>query len=41
MLMDIEGIIAAIRNNRIRITDHADEEAIDDNLTSVACVDDG
>lgn len=31
--MDIEDIIAAIRNSRVRITDHADEEAVDDVLT--------
>ncbi|MBW2138236.1 MAG: DUF4258 domain-containing protein [Deltaproteobacteria bacterium] len=31
--MDLENIIEAIRNNRIRITDHADEEAEDDQLT--------
>ena len=31
--MDIEDIVAAIQNSRIRITDHADEEAVDDNLT--------
>jgi hypothetical protein len=31
--MDIENIIAAIRNSRVRITDHADEEAVDDGLT--------
>ena len=31
--MDIENIIDAIRNNRVRITDHADEEAFDDGLT--------
>lgn len=30
--MNIENIIDAIRNNRIRITDHADEEASDDRL---------
>jgi len=31
--MNIENIINAIRNNRVRITDHADEEAVDDCLT--------
>ncbi|WP_293652312.1 DUF4258 domain-containing protein, partial [Thiolapillus sp.] len=31
--MDIEHIINSIRNSRVRITDHADEEAFDDNLT--------
>ncbi len=31
--MDIDNIINAIRNNRIRITDHADEEAGNDQLT--------
>ena len=31
--MDIENIIDAIWNNRVRITDHADEEAFDDSLT--------
>lgn len=31
--MDIENIIDAIRNNRVKITDHADEEAFDDGLT--------
>jgi hypothetical protein len=31
--MDIENIVDAIRNNRVRITDHADEEAFDDSLT--------
>ena len=31
--MDIENIIDAIRKNRVRITDHADEEAFDDDLT--------
>ena len=30
--MNIEYIIEAIREGRVRITDHADEEAIDDNL---------
>ncbi len=30
--MDINNIIDAIRNNRIKITDHADEEAALDNL---------
>jgi len=30
--MDIENIIDAIRNDRVRITDHADEEAFDDGL---------
>jgi len=31
--MDIENIINAIRSSRVRITDHADEEAFDDDLT--------
>lgn len=31
--MDIENIVDAIRNSRVRITDHADEEAFDDDLT--------
>jgi hypothetical protein len=31
--MDINNIIGAICNNRIRITDHADEEAENDQLT--------
>ncbi len=31
--MDIEGVVDAIRSNRIRITDHADEEAQADKLT--------
>jgi hypothetical protein len=31
--MDIENIIDAIRNSRLRITDHADEEAFNDGLT--------
>ncbi len=31
--MHIDDIIEAIRTNRIRITDHADEEAHADNLT--------
>ena len=31
--MDIENIINAIRESRVRITDHADEEAFDDSLT--------
>ena len=31
--MDIDNIIGAIRHNRIRITDHADEEAENDRLT--------
>lgn len=30
--MEIENIINAIHNSRVRITDHADEEAFDDNL---------
>lgn len=30
--MAIESIIDAIRNSRVRITDHADEEAFDDGL---------
>ena len=32
--MDIQPIIDAIRDNRIRITDHADEEARADRLSS-------
>ena len=31
--MDISNIITAIKENKIKITDHADEEAQDDNLT--------
>jgi len=31
--MDIDRIIDAIRHSRVRITDHADEEAADDSLT--------
>lgn len=31
--MDIENVIDAIRRDRVRITDHADEEAVADNLT--------
>ena len=31
--MDIENIINAIRESRVRITDHTDEEAFDDSLT--------
>jgi len=31
--MDIENLVGAIRKSRVRITDHADEEAVDDNLT--------
>ena len=31
--MNIENIIDAIRNSWVRISDHADEEAFDDNLT--------
>lgn len=31
--MTIDEIVSAIRNNRIRITHHADEEAHSDNLT--------
>jgi hypothetical protein len=31
--MDIEDIIDAIRNYRVRIADHADEETFDDGLT--------
>jgi len=31
--MDIENIIDAIQKSRVRITDHADEEAFDDSLT--------
>lgn len=33
--MDIDDIIDAIRNSRVRITDHADEEAVDDELTII------
>jgi hypothetical protein len=32
-VLDINNIINAVRNNRIRITDHADEEADSDNLS--------
>ncbi|MFC1601446.1 DUF4258 domain-containing protein [Candidatus Sumerlaeota bacterium] len=31
--MDLEQIINAIQASRVRITDHADEEAFDDRLT--------
>jgi len=31
--MGIEDLVDAIRNSRVRITDHADEEAVDDELT--------
>lgn len=31
--MDIDNLISAIRNSRVRITDHADEEAVNDGLT--------
>ena len=31
--MQIANILNAIRNSRVRITEHADEEAIDDSLT--------
>lgn len=31
--MNIENIVSAIRNNRVRITDHADEEAQADSLS--------
>lgn len=31
--MNIESIILAIRKGQVRITDHADEEAANDNLT--------
>jgi len=31
--MDIENLINSIRNSRVRITDHADNEAVDDGLT--------
>ena len=31
--MDIDNLINAIRNSRVRITDHADEEAFSDSLT--------
>lgn len=31
--MNIDNLIRAIQNSRVRITDHADEEAFDDNLT--------
>jgi len=30
--MEIENIVDAIRNSRVRITDHVDEEVFDDNL---------
>lgn len=33
MDMDIGNIIDAIRMNRVRISDHADEEAVADSLT--------
>ena len=31
--MNIEDIIVAIRKGQVRITDHADEEAVNDELT--------
>ena len=31
--MKIGNIVAALQKSRIRITDHADEEAVDDHLT--------
>ncbi|MDD5673919.1 MAG: DUF4258 domain-containing protein [Chitinivibrionales bacterium] len=31
--MEIEKILAAIESNKIKITEHADEEAVDDQLT--------
>ncbi|MEE2717829.1 MAG: DUF4258 domain-containing protein [SAR324 cluster bacterium] len=31
--MEIESIVQAIRETQVRITNHADEEAVDDNLT--------
>ena len=31
--MDLEGVIEAIRRRRVRITDHADEEADADHLS--------
>lgn len=31
--MNINNLINAIRNSRVRITNHADEEAADDNLS--------
>ena len=31
--MDIENIISAIKSHRLRISDHADEEAYSDNLS--------
>lgn len=31
--MDIESLIVAIRNSQVRVTNHADEEAVDDDLT--------
>jgi len=31
--MEIRNIVNAIRNSRVRITDYADEEIFDDNLT--------
>ena len=31
--MEIENIINAIQNSRVKVTDHADEEAFDDSLT--------
>ena len=31
--MNIEEIVAAIRKRQVRITDHADEEAVDDELS--------
>jgi hypothetical protein len=31
--MDVEDLIVAIRKSQVRITDHADEEAAEDDLT--------
>jgi hypothetical protein len=31
--MDIENIVVSITNSQVRITDHADEEAVNDGLT--------
>ena len=32
LMIEIESIVESIKSNRVRITDHADEEASNDNL---------
>ena len=32
-MLEIESIVESIKSNRVRITDHADEEASNDNLS--------